>query len=190
MNLYGSEKYDRILSRRPHTAGKEPGARVPKLSEYGKQLLEKQKVCGMYGINDRKLRSIFTRSSLAKGQTDRMMRLLLERRLDNVVFRAGLSLTRLQSRQFVSHGIFKVNGKRVKTASFLVEAGDKITVRDQTKASPAFTTIVTSHERYVCPQWLIVDMPSLAIEVKNLPSEDKDFEQAIDITKVIGFYSR
>lgn len=192
INLYGAEKYNKILQRKPTSPGKSPKAsgRGPKLSEYARQLLEKQKVCAAYGIHDRQLSRIFTEASERVGQTDLIMKSSLERRLDSALYRAGLASTRLQSRQFVSHGLFTVNGRRVTIASFQLKVGDKIAVRLQSKASPVFTTILEAHQRYTPPNWLKVDPSTLAFEVMALPSEESHFEQAIDMRKVIGFYSR
>ncbi len=192
INLYGSEKYNKILQRKPSGPGKsaKTSGRGPKLSEYARQLLEKQKVCAAYGVHDRQLSRIFTEASERVGQTDLIMKASLERRLDSALYRAGFSSTRLQSRQFVSHGIFTVNGRRVTIASYQLQIGDKIAVRAQSKASPVFVSIVEAHQRYTPPSWLKVDPANLSFEVIALPSEDAHFEQAIDMRKVIGFYSR
>jgi small subunit ribosomal protein S4 len=161
-----------------------------KLSEYGRQLLEKQKACFSYGVHDRMLRAIYAEASRTKGQTDTMMHTLLERRLDNVLYRAGFANTRMQARQFVSHGLFTVNGTRVTIPSTRVKAGDKIRVREQRKSSPVFAPILSSHERYVAPDWMVADSSSLSIEIKALPTDEKHFDKSIDMRKVIGFYSR
>jgi small subunit ribosomal protein S4 len=194
MNLFGSDKYDRILQRRPTPPGKVPkekgkGGRG-KLSEYGRQLLEKQKACLMFGVQDKRLRAIYSEASRTVGQTDRMMRMLLERRLDNVLFRAGYAQSRIQARQFVSHGLFTVNGVRVTVASYQVKVGDKIQVRENKKSSPVFAPIVQAHERYTPPEWLKSDPSKLSAEVVLLPTEDKHLDQSVDMRKVIGFYSR
>lgn len=191
-NIYGSAKYDKILGRKPYAPGMqaaERSGRGGKLSEYGKQLLEKQKVSSMYGLTDRQLRSVYAKASRAVGQTDAMMRILLERRLDNVLYRAGFALTRLQARQFVSHGLFTVNGVRVTIPSYQIQEGDKIVVRSQRKGSPVFPPIAAQHEKYLPPSWLSADPGSLTIEVRTLPLEEH-VDQAVDMRKVIGFYSR
>jgi DNA-directed RNA polymerase subunit beta len=161
-----------------------------KLSEYGRQLLEKQKACLMFGVQDKRLRAIYSEASRTVGQTDRMMRMLLERRLDNVLFRAGYAQSRIQARQFVSHGLFTVNGVRVTVASYQVKVGDKIQVRENKKSSPVFAPIVQAHERYTPPEWLKSDPSKLSAEVVLLPTEDKHLDQSVDMRKVIGFYSR
>lgn len=194
MNLFGSDKYDKILQRHPSPPGKPPkekgkGGRG-KLSEYGRQLLEKQKACLMFGVHDKRLRAIYSEASETVGQTDRMMRILLERRLDNVLYRAGYASTRIQARQFISHGLFSVNGVRVTIPSYQVKAGDKIKVRETKKASTVFAPILQAHERYMPPDWLKADPSQMTAEVVMLPSEDKHLDQAVDMRKVIGFYSR
>lgn len=194
VNLYGSEKYNKILQKKPHGPGKAPNAKAGrgggKLSEYGKQLLEKQKVCDIYGVHNGQLTRLYSDASKRIGQTDRLIKSMLERRLDNALYRAGFANTRMQARQFISHGLFTVNGQRVTIASLVVKPGDKVVVRTQTKASPVFAGILDSHQRYAPPDWLKVDAGTLSFEVTALPMEDKHFEQAIDMRKVIGFYSR
>lgn len=192
-NVYGSDKYDKILQRKPYPPGMQAasrGSRQPKVSEYGKQLLEKQKVCAMYGVHDKQLRSVYAEASRTLGQTDAMMHTLLERRLDSTLFRAGFATTRLQSRQFVSHGLFTVNGVRVTIPSYRVKAGDIVKVRETSKSSPVFGPILAAHEKYIAPDWVKADPVTLSLEVKALPSEEKHFEMGIDMRKVIGFYSR
>jgi small subunit ribosomal protein S4 len=185
-NLFGSEKYDKILQKRPTPPGKDPKAsgRPAKLSEFGRQLMEKQKVCYMYGVTEKQLKSIYSAASRTQGQTDRMMKIILERRLDNALFRAGFANSRLQARQFVSHGLFTVNGQRVTIASYQIKA------RKQAKTSPVFAPIIESHQRYTPPDWLKSDTSKLAFDIVAVPGEDKHFDQAIDMRKVIGFYSR
>ena len=191
-NLFGSEKYDKILQKRPTPPGKDPKAagRPAKLSEFGRQLMEKQKVCYMYGVTEKQLKSIYSAASRTEGQTDRMMKTVLERRLDNALFRAGFANSRLQARQFVSHGLFTVNGQRVTIASYQVKAGDKVEARKQAKTSPVFAPIIESHQRYAPPDWLKSDASNLSFDIVAVPGEDKHFDQAIDMRKVIGFYSR
>ena len=191
-NIYGSDKYDRILQKKPYPPGMQAATRTGKvkLSEYGKQLMEKQKACYMYGVTDKQLRAIYAEASRTIGNTDAMMHAMLERRLDSAVYRAGFAITRLQSRQFVSHGIFTVDGVRVTIPSFRVKAGQKVKVRAQRKSSPVFAPILTTHEKYTPPDWIVADPSTISFEVRALPSEEKHFEKGVDMRKVIGFYSR
>lgn len=189
VNLYGSEKYDKILQRKPNLPGKDPKARRGKMSEFGQQLLEKQKVRDMYGLTEKQLQRIYDEASRRSAQTDMGMRVMLEQRLDNALYRAGFALTRPQARQFVSHGLFAVNGQRVTVASFRVRAGDKIVVRPRAKSSPVFESIVAGHERYAPPSWLKADNAALSFEVVAEPPES-ELEQAVDMRRVVEFYSR
>lgn len=189
MNLYGSDKYDRILQKKPYAPGKGPRARSGRKSPYARQLLEKQRVRSIYGINERQFRRLYREASRAKGQTGELLKQLLERRLDNVVYRAGFALTRLQSRQFVGHGMFLVDGRRVTSPSYCVRSGQRIQIRPKTKGSPVFATIREAHAKYVSPPWLKADPATLSIEITQLPSSE-DAEKAVDVRQVIEFYSR
>ncbi len=192
VNIFGADKYDRVLQRKPYPPGMQAASRTgkAKISEYGKQLLEKQKVAFTYGVHDKRLRAIYAEASETLGQTDTMMAALLERRLDNALFRAGFASTRMQARQFVSHGLFTVNGVRVTIPSYKVSIGDKVEVRAQRKSSPVFPAILAAHERYTSPDWIKTNSSMISFEVIALPSEEKHFESSIDMRKVIGFYSR
>lgn len=192
-NIFGSAKYDKILARKPQAPGMQAaarGGRGGKLSEFGKQLLEKQKVAHIYGITDKQLRSIYAEASTAVGQTNTMMHTLLERRLDNALYRAGFAMTRMQARQFISHGLFTVNGTRVTIASYRVKEGDKVQVRDRVKNSPVFGPILTAQDKYVPPAWITADPAMLSFTVTALPTDESQFDQLIDMRKVIGFFSR
>lgn len=189
INLYGSDKYDKILQRKPYGPGRNAHTRPSKPSEFSRQLLEKQKARDMYGLSERQFRRMYDTASKIPGQTGEVLKQLLERRLDNVVYRAGLSKTRLQSRQFVSHGVFLVNGVRVTTPSFQVKPGMVITVRPRMKTSPVFPPILEANGKYAAPNWLTVDAKDLKIEVKTLPTGE-NAEQAIDMRQIVEFYSR
>lgn len=189
MNLYGSDKYDRILQKKPNGPGKDPKARRGKLSEYGQQLMEKQKARDIFGITEKQFQRIYDEASRQTGQTDQTMRQILERRLDNVIYRAGFALTRLQARQFVSHGLFTVNGRRVTVASYQVSQGDTIEARVKSKTSPVFEAIISSHERYTPPSWIKAEGSKLQAEVTALPAAEH-LEQGVDMRRVVEFYSR
>lgn len=188
-NIYGSDKYDRILVRKPYGPGKGPRARAGRQSEYAQQLKEKQKMRDMYGLSERQFRRLYEAASAAVGQTGEKMQELLERRLDNVVYRAGFALTRLQSRQFVGHGHFTVNGRRVTVPSYLVHPGDVIAVRERSKSSPVFGPILEAHEKYAAPSWMKVDSVAMRVEVAGFP-EPQHAEQGVDVRQIIELYSR
>ncbi len=189
-NIYGSDKYDRILQRKPQGPGKGPRSRMGRKSEYAQQLMEKQKMRVIYGLSEKQFRGLYEEAAGMKGQvTSDMLRQLLERRLDNTIYRAGFAMTRLQARQFASHGLFLVNGKRVKVASYRIREGDTITVRPSSKSSPIFAPILDAHEKYMPPNWLKSDARALTTQVVSLP-DPESAEQAVDIRQVIEFYSR
>jgi small subunit ribosomal protein S4 len=189
VNLYGADKYDKILQRKPNLPGKSPRDRVGRKSEFAQQMSEKQKMRDMYGLSERQFRLVYERASKTKGQTGEVMQQLLERRLDNVLYRAGFARTRMQARQFASHGLFSVNDVRVTTPSYLVREGMKITVRSQSKASTIFAEILAAHEKYMPPNWLKVNGGQMQVEVVGLPQAEHA-EQVADVRQVIEFYSR
>lgn len=189
VNLWGSDKYDRILQRKPHGPGKSPKSRRSKLSEYGQQLLEKQKVRDMYGISEAQFRRYYREAARSPGQTGQRILEILERRLDNVVFRAGFAMTRLQARQFVSHGLLLKAGRRITVPSYQVREDDSFEVRPRSRTSPVFTAIRTAHEKYLTPPWIQADPALLRLVVVRGP-QAADLEKAIDIQKIVEFYSR
>lgn len=189
MNLYGSDKYDKILQRKPHGPGKNPKTRVGRKSEYARQLMEKQRVRDIYGLSERQFRRVYAEATKAKMDTGDRMKQLLELRLDNVLYRAGFAMTRLQARQLAGHGHFLVNGVRVTTPSFRVRSGMNIVARPRSKQSPAFVDIRGKHEKYMPPKWLKVDTANLAMEIVALPAPDEG-ERAADMRQVVEFYSR
>ena len=188
-NIFGSDKYDKILQRKPQGPGKGPRDRMGRKSEYAEQLSEKQKMRSMYGLSEKQFHNLYKEAAAADGQTGDVIKQLLERRLDNVIYRAGFALTRMQSRQFVSHGLFTVNGVRVTVPSYRIRTGDQIAVRERSKTSPIFGPILQAHEKYMPPEWAKVNASNLSLEIASLPDAESA-EQAVDIRQVIEFYSR
>lgn len=189
LNLYGADKYDRILQRKPQPPGKPSRYRPRRQSSYGKQLMEKQRARYMYGLSERQFHKLYQEASEASGQTGDLLKEYLERRLDNVIYRSGFARTRLQARQFVSHGLFYVNDIRVTIPSFRVQKGDVIIVRDRSKDSPIFPSIFAANEKVITPTWLTSDFTKMHIEIIDVPSPESA-EQAMDVQQVIEFYSR
>jgi small subunit ribosomal protein S4 len=189
VNIFGADKYDRILQRHLQPPGKDPRARRGKLSEYGAQLLEKQKVRDMFLLSERQFSRYFREALRSRTATGARLLTLLETRLDNVLYRAGFALTRLQSRQLASHGLFLVNGQIVNRPSCPVRPGDIIEVRPRSLHSPLFTTVLAATEKLVPPSWLKVDPRIVRIEVLAYPSAEH-CEQSIDIQRVVELYSR
>ena len=189
MNLFGSDKYDKILQRKPYGPGRNAKTRVGRPSEYARQLLEKQKVRDIYGLSERQFGRVYDEATASRGQTGETIKQLLERRLDNVLYRAGFAATRLQARQFAGHGLFLVNGKRVTIPSYRMKIGDVITVRAQAKDSPILAANRERNAKYTAPAWLKVETAALKADVTALPRPE-DAEQAVDMRQVVEFYSR
>lgn len=189
MNIYASDKYDKVMQRKPYPPGKGPKSQLTRPSEFASQLKEKQKARDMFGLGERQFRNLYLKASSVPGQTGDILKKFLEERLDNVVYRAGFAMTRLQSRQFVGHGLFFVDGVRVRTPSLRVRSGQVITVRPQVKNSPVFAPILAAHEKYLPPGWIKVDSQGMRIEVVGEP-DLKDTEQALDMRQIVEFYSR
>lgn len=190
MNLYGTDKYDKILQKKPYGPGKGPrDSQHGRPSEYSVQLKEKQKARDMYGLSESQFHRYYLMASKVSGQTGDFLKQILERRLDNVIYRAGLANTRMQARQFVGHGLFMVDGQRVTIPSFQVKPGCVITARNQVKASPVFPPILAAHEKYLAPNWMKVDPAALKVEIVALPSPEHA-EQAIEMRQIVEFYSR
>lgn len=163
------------------------GKRPKQLSDYGRQLIEKQKVRFSYGISERQLSNYVKKASLAKGMpvTDKLFE-LLERRLDNVVYRLGLASTRRFARQLVSHGHITVNGRKVTVPSLEVRAGDIISVREGSRKSPIFAE-ADKNSNASWPKWLKYTPQSLEAEVVSLPKNEDEF---LKLDTVLEFYSR
>ena len=164
------------------------GNRRKKVSEYGAQLKEKQKVKFVYGVQEKQFHKYYLKASNMKGITGENMLRLLELRLDNVVFRLGLAKTRRMARQVVGHGHIRVNGQKVDIPSYQVKVGDVITLRPRSAESEMFkslregTTVLT-------PKWLTFDAPNLTGNVSALPTrEDIDLEVAENM--IVEYYSR
>ena len=189
VNLFNSEKYTKIMGRKPGIPGMHGAKRAPKLSEYARQLREKQKMKRMYGVSEKQFRNYFAKAERSKGVTGDVLCHLLERRLDNTVFRAGFALTRAQARQMVTHGMFMVNGRRVDVPSIQVVVGDKIEIRPGKKSSPLFAKIKEANADYNAPSWLKADISKLEIEVLELPDE-RSYDAIVETRLIVEFYSR
>lgn len=187
MNLFGSEKYDKILAKRNYPPGVHGKRRFSKLTEFGKQLLEKQKARLIYGVNERQCQKYYDEASRRKEDTGKTFMTLLERRLDNVIYRAGFAATRMQARQFVTHGLFTLNGRRVKTPSILVKVDDQFEVRQKNRPSPNFHEL--DKKKYKPPAWLKVDMKDVKGEIIRFP-DAMEFEQLISPHVIVEYYSK
>lgn len=189
VNLFNSPKYQKIMGRRPGVPGDQGGKRAGKMSDYAKQLREKQKAKRMFCLSEKQFRRYFDKATRADAITGDALFGLLERRLDNVLYRAGFALTRIQARQFASHGLFMVNGRRVDIPSYEMSVGDVIEVRPKSKKSPVFAKNAEENENYTAPKWLNVDAKNIKVEVLALPDRES-YELSIDAQMIVEFYSR
>jgi small subunit ribosomal protein S4 len=164
---------------------KKGGKRFNKVSDYGKQLLEKQKVRFSYGITEKQLRK-YVASAIATTDTVSTMSAALEMRLDNVVYRSGLAATRRMARQLVSHGHMMVNGRRLKVPSYTVKVDDEISVRDASKSKPVFASVEKAPKS---PNWMTTDLKKLSVKIKSVPVHEAG-ATLFDYQAVFEFYSR
>jgi small subunit ribosomal protein S4 len=144
-----------------------------KFSDYGNQLREKQKVKRMYGILEKQCRIYFRKASRQKGVTGDNFLFLLERRLDNVVFRLGFATSRNEARQLVTHRHFKVNGRLVNIPSFLVNLGDIVEPKEKSKKVVRITEAIESVDRRGVPRWLELDKPNLKGKISDFPTREE-----------------
>ena len=172
------------------TSNKNPGGqRRAKKSEYAMQLTEKQKVKFVYGMQERQFRSYYEKASRAEGNTGEVLLSMLERRLDNVVYRLGYASTRREARQLVNHGHFTVNGKRVNIPSFLVKVGDLVAVCEASVSKPRFKKMKEDDAFVAAPKWLDRDKNTLQGKGVAIPTkEDIDFEIAEHL--IVELYSK
>ena len=176
------------VSRRGYAPGMHGPNNRSKLTEYGQQLREKQKAARFYGLTNKKLFRYVTKAEKKSGVvTDEEIRKILESRFDVILYRAGLAFSLSQARQFISHGIFLLNGKRTKTASIQIKAGDKFEVKPTRKNSPAFTHLAKLKTKP--PRYLSVDLKNLSGQMRSSP-EKNDLDDSMDISTIIEFYSR
>lgn len=173
--------------RRPYRPGQHGKARRRPLSEYGLQLQEKQKIRFSYGISEKNLSRIFSRAAKSTGVTGEMMLAILEKRLDNVIYRLGLAPSRSVARQLVSHGHFLVNGRKTTIPSYEVKVGNVISIRPQSQKHPLFQELPVILKKYEAPVWLKLDVDKLEGEMVMQP---KDFEMPFNINLVVDYYSK
>ena len=172
-------------------SNRNPGPqRRPKKSEYALQLTEKQKVKFVYGVLERQFRAYYEKAARMKGNTGDELMTLLERRLDNVVFRLGLAATRREARQLVNHGHFTVNGKRVNIPSYLVKTDDVVAVREKSRSSAKFKKMVEDDRFVAAPKWLEKNKNApLEGKVVAMPQRDDiDFDVAVNL--IVELYSK
>jgi small subunit ribosomal protein S4 len=160
-----------------------------KVSEYGLQLKEKQKLRFIYGVLEKQFEHIYERAQKMEGQAGENLITLLEERLDNVAFRMGMALTRREARQLVSHGHFLVNGKRVDIPSYTVKVGDVITISENSKKSEKFKQIIEGTADRLVPAWLDVNKDNQTAKVLRAPVKD-DLDYEVEEHLIVELYSR
>ena len=173
------------------TTNRKPKANVRrKQSEYATQLQEKQKVKFVYGILEKQFHSYYEKAIRMPGETGENLLILVERRLDNVVYRLGFAMTRREARQLVNHGHFTVNGKKVNIPSYLVKVGDVIEVREQSRQSVKFKRFVGEDAIIVnVPQWLDKEKNALKGTVTKMPARE-DIDLPIEEHLIVELYSK
>ena len=160
-----------------------------KMSEYGLQLREKQKAKFIYGVLEKPFRNYFEKAQRMNGMTGDNLMILLESRLDNVVFRMGFARTRREARQIVDHKHVLVNGKQVNIPSYLVKAGDTVEIKEAKKSSPRYKEIVEVTGGRMVPDWLEVDHENLKGTVKELPAREA-IDVPVDEMLIVELYSK
>ena len=160
-----------------------------KMSEYGLQLREKQKAKFIYGVLEKPFRNYYAKASKMRGMVGENLMIMLESRLDNVLFRAGLGRTRKETRQIVDHKHVLVNGKCVNIPSYLVKAGDVISIKEKVKDSPRYKDIVEVTGVRLVPEWLEVDAENLTATVKQLPTREM-IDVPVNEMLIVELYSK
>ncbi len=176
------------FDRRGYPPGQH-GQRRSKFSDYGVQLREKQKVRRIYGISEKQFRIIFSKADRQTGITGANLLGMLERRLDNVVFRLGFTSSRTQGRHFVRHNHFTVNGNKVNIPSYIMKAGDVIELKEKSRNVAAITESLETIVRRGIPQWLELDKDGFKGAVKSLPARE-DVTLPIQEQLIVELYSK
>jgi small subunit ribosomal protein S4 len=177
------------INKRNYAPGQHGQRRRTKLSEYGLQLREKQKVKRTYGLHEAQFRSFFQRAARSKGVTGTELLVLLERRLDNVVYRMGFADSRAQARQLVRHGHVRVNGRKVNVPSFLVKQGDVIEPRDKSRTMDLLRDAMEHLSQKHIPEWVHVDAAGMRGMVHALPRRD-DITIQFQEQLIVELYSK
>ena len=188
--LKGSRCYtDKCSITRRNYAPGEHGQGRKKISEYGTQLREKQKTKAFYGVGEKQFRKYFEMAENKKGITGEVLLQILESRLDNVVYRLGFGTSRAQARQLVNHGHFEVNGKKVDIPSYLIKAGDVITVREIKKDNKTIKENIEANAARPVPEWLEKDAEKMQGKVLRLASRE-DVDLPVEEHLIVELYSK
>ncbi len=188
--LIPRSKYQNIIEKRPYPPGehgKEKQFRSGRRSDYGLQLDEKQKLAFIYNIRERQLRNYYKKADKMPGRTGGNLLILLERKLDNMVYRSGFAATIWAARQLVGHGHIDVNGKRLDLPSYQVQPGDVITIREKLRKNPQIIELM--EQGVTAPSYLSVDTNSFSATLTRLP-EQAEIPVPVDIQLVVEYYNR
>lgn len=177
------------VDKKPYGPGQHGRGRRGKPTEYGLQLREKQKAKRIYGLLEKQFRNYFEKAERQSGVTGENLLVLLERRLDNVVYRLGFGGSRKEARQLITHGHFLLNGRKVNIPSILVKVGDTIEVREKSKESPKFKEIQAQAAYKTPPEWLEMNADNLSGKVLAYPRRE-DIDAPIDEHLIVELYSR
>jgi small subunit ribosomal protein S4 len=175
--------------RRAYPPGQHGQGRRRKASDYGEQMREKQKVKRIYGVLERQFRGYYYKANRMKGVTGENLLVLLERRMDNIIYRMGFAGDHAEARQLVRHGHFTVNGKRVNIPSYLVRAGDVVAVKEKSKKVARISDSMSAVDRRGVPSWLELDKEKFEGRVKSYPSRE-DFTLPIREQLIVELYSK
>lgn len=187
--LTDANKHAKALARRPFPPGVHGPDSRTRLTDYGKQLREKQKAKRIYGLNERQFSNVFAEVKKKRGNTAEMLIQTLEARLDNVVYRAGFAKTRAAARQAVSHAHIEVNGKKVNVPSYRVRSGDVIAVREHKRKKGNWAQTSEAAAKKDVPSWLSLEADRLSVKVTGKP-EGTELQQPFDTKLIVEFYSR
>jgi len=177
------------VERRPYAPGQHGQGRRRKPTEYGIQLREKQRAKNMYGVLERQFRKYFKMADNMKGVTGENLLVLLERRLDNMVYRMGFARSRNQARQLVMHGHFSVNGGRVNIPSYLTRQGDSIQVIERSRKMTAITEAMEAVERRGVPEWLMLEKDKFEAKVMAFPTREQ-LTMPLNEQLIVELYSK
>ena len=189
VNIFGNPKYDRLLTRKSYAPGQHGQGRRSKLSNYGTQLREKQKIKFMYGLLENQFRLTFEKAEKMKGETGTNMLQLLECRLDNVVYRLGFAPSRPAGRQLVSHKHFLINNKVVNIPSYTVKPGDVIEVRDKSKKMDLVLESMRRIKGDMDLSWLELDKAKMRGTFVTVPDRD-EMHLTVNEQLVVELYSK
>jgi small subunit ribosomal protein S4 len=177
------------IKRRGYPPGQHGQRRLKKHSDYGVQLREKQKARRIYGLLEKQFHNYFEKADRMKGKTGDNLLILLERRLDNVVYKLGFAVTRRESRQLVRHGHFLVKGRRVNIPSYLVRPGDLVEMRERSRKIPSVNEALDAVVRKGIPTWLELERDNFRGSVKTLPTR-VDVTEPIQEQLIVELYSK